>query len=704
MMNNIKRGSKKKRKTMILKRQKLKKSSALFRFLKTKRGLIFVVAFAVVGAVLLFKSFASNIAPTVGIAKTNTNTGYWLAQTDGGIVSRGDAKFLGSPKKSGLNITQPITDIAARPQGDGYWLLGGDGGVFAYGGAKYYAKGGDADDGKGPRYINGVPKVNQAGYYTSIISSPSGNGYWVISKLGTAYYFGDTQTTYKVNFSVTNYTGVMGTIKGVSAGGIVDADRTPAGTGLFMLDSNGKVYTVGGANELDGIRLNDNERTTGIAAENTTSYLITTSKGRVIPRGPGVAKKGDMDNKPLDGPMIGVTKFGKEQDGTLGYWLVSSTGNVFNYGKAKYYGNVVWRPVSYEKPETTKDDKVIADPDPAEKPIRVIAVGDIACNPYGNNAPDNLTGLPRPFNNGNGNGRYCNFVKLGQEIEKRKPNALMILGDWVYQYPEVNSSNPNKNALDDTYGKYKPWPALMKITYPVAGNHDYKTNNGNTTASEKDGITTLNYYGKNFFSFLNTHGSPVSSKFAPGANGGYKKEVGYYSYNLKDTTGNNNWHFVTLNLNDDCKFVKCAPGSKQANWLEEDLKNNNTKCSVALFHDPPGAPATEAKPIPSVGRIAYDQVANKVDITLHGDAHDYERITSKDSNNKTRSFIVGTGGISFGWRDNKSTEDKGFVRERYYNIKTSYLQLDLYKNFYNWSLINIDGTLIDQGSANCFDK
>jgi hypothetical protein len=74
--------------------------------------------------------------PIVGMAVTPDGKGYWLAGSDGGVFTYGDAAFYGSP--GGVALNKPIVGMAVTPDGKGYWLAGSDGGVFTYGDAAFY--------------------------------------------------------------------------------------------------------------------------------------------------------------------------------------------------------------------------------------------------------------------------------------------------------------------------------------------------------------------------------------------------------------------------------------------------------------------------------------------------------------------------------------------------------------------------------------
>ena len=75
-------------------------------------------------------------ADLVDIAATPSGRGYWVAASDGGVFTFGDATFEGSV--AGRPLVAPIVGIAATPTGHGYWLVGSDGGVFAFGDAEFH--------------------------------------------------------------------------------------------------------------------------------------------------------------------------------------------------------------------------------------------------------------------------------------------------------------------------------------------------------------------------------------------------------------------------------------------------------------------------------------------------------------------------------------------------------------------------------------
>jgi hypothetical protein len=68
----------------------------------------------------------------VGLARTPSGNGYWLASAAGAVSAFGDAVAAG-----GLTSPPalPVVGLAATPAGHGYWLVGADGTVSAFGDA-----------------------------------------------------------------------------------------------------------------------------------------------------------------------------------------------------------------------------------------------------------------------------------------------------------------------------------------------------------------------------------------------------------------------------------------------------------------------------------------------------------------------------------------------------------------------------------------
>jgi predicted phosphodiesterase len=312
---------------------------------------------------------------------------------------------------------------------------------------------------------------------------------------------------------------------------------------------------------------------------------------------------------------------------------------------------------------------------PRVKPIRIVAVGDIACD------PTNTT----LFNNGVGGPRHCHFKQLGDAIRRQSPNAVLLLGDLQYPYGRLD-------RYRGSFGTY--WQDILKKSYPIPGNHDYKDYKNPAQTGIEDAY--FKFFSENTNAYIRT------ALQAKDANGVRK---GYYSFDL--ASGATKWHIIGLNTNYLCQTVRCGLDSEQARWLRNDIAlNSSTRCSIAMSHYPPtnssaqeeryDDPTSDAYKSRVIGNnIFKNQLKGKVDIALYGHSHKYERL-AKDGG--TRQFVVGLGGKSF---STVPTNPADRVGEFLYAGKAGFLQIDLYEDHYIWSLINESSRVIDAGTDTC---
>uniref|UniRef100_UPI002612C259 G1 family glutamic endopeptidase n=1 Tax=Ferrimicrobium sp. TaxID=2926050 RepID=UPI002612C259 len=131
-------------------------------------------------------------APIVAIIPTPNGKGYWLISKDGGVFDFGDANFYGSTYTYGLTglsgahpLNAPIVAIIPTPNGKGYWLISKDGGVFDFGDANFY----------GSTYTYGLTGLSGAHPLAAPIvgmaAVPNGGGYWLVAADGGVFDFGD---------------------------------------------------------------------------------------------------------------------------------------------------------------------------------------------------------------------------------------------------------------------------------------------------------------------------------------------------------------------------------------------------------------------------------------------------------------------------------------------------------------------------------
>ena len=249
------------------------------------------------GAVVGFGDAGSHGAPgtasgsVVGIARTPSGTGYWVATASGAVVGFGDAAGYGS--LAGTALHSPIVGIAATPSGHGYWLVASDGGVFSFGDAGFHGSLGDL-----------VLKSP----ITGIASTPSGAGYWLVAGDGGVFSFGDA-----------GFHGSLGDQRLASP--IVGMAATGSGSGYWLVAGDGGVFSFGDATfhgSLAGQRLA--RPVTAIAASPTgAGYWLASADGGVFAFGDALYN-GSLSAEPASTAVVAIAP--GTDDG--GYWLATA--------------------------------------------------------------------------------------------------------------------------------------------------------------------------------------------------------------------------------------------------------------------------------------------------------------------------------------------------------------------------------------------
>ncbi len=227
--------------------------------------------------------------PIVGITPTSDRKGYWLVASDGGVFAFGDAGFYGSIPGSGVapsgtpgpvpKLSAPIVGMVPSSDGGGYFMVASDGGVFAFGNAHFAGS---------CQTIGGCQ-----GSVVAIMTDSSGDGYWLVTSTGNVYSFGDAL-----------YYGAPGN----QGSAVTSAVRTPDGTGYWVLLSNGSVYAYGAARYLGGANgLAHIDRAATISATGDGGgYWVATADGAVNTYG-DAPDYGDLAAEQLNAPVIGAT-------------------------------------------------------------------------------------------------------------------------------------------------------------------------------------------------------------------------------------------------------------------------------------------------------------------------------------------------------------------------------------------------------------
>lgn len=232
--------------------------------------------------------------------------------------------------------------------------------------------------------------------------------------------------------------------------------------------------------------------------------------------------------------------------------------------------------------------------------------------------------------------------------------TVFTLGDNVYPNGTLEQF---QKCYEASWGRHKA------RTRPVPGNHDYNTGGA-----------------RGYFEYFGARaGDPTR---------------GYYSYKLGV------WHILVLNSE-----IETDENSAQVQWIRDELAQQPTTCTVAMFHRPlfssgPHGRDGSGEKTRALWNVLYE---NNVDVILNGHDHDYERFApqnpqgERDDARGIRQFVVGTGGASpYIFGDPKANSEKRITGP------FGVLKLTLHATSYDWEFISIAPLLFkDSGTGEC---
>ena len=251
--------------------------------------------------------------------------------------------------------------------------------------------------------------------------------------------------------------------------------------------------------------------------------------------------------------------------------------------------------------------------------------------------------------------KYSAHEKTAQLIETYpKDTPIFTLGDNVYP---SGTTSEFQNCYNLAWGRFK------NRTTPVTGNHDYRT---------KDAAGYFSYFGKQ------------------------SRGKSYYSFDLEK------WHVVVLDS--ECPGSirgKCQATDPQLQWLENDLKNSQKQCTLALWHKPRFSTGLHGNHR-HLSYLYERLVDHGVDVVATGHDHHYERFAPISKNLKVdhtkgiRQFVIGTGGAPLRGK-NRSGDKSVFKTTNHHGV----IEFHLKANSYAWRFIAVDGQVIDSGQGAC---
>ena len=264
----------------------------------------------------------------------------------------------------------------------------------------------------------------------------------------------------------------------------------------------------------------------------------------------------------------------------------------------------------------------------------LVAVGDVACAP--GQQPTKTT---------------CRQADTADLTERLRPEAIIGLGDLQYE----------TGALGDYLGSYdKSWGKLLGRTWPVAGNHEYRTPRSAGFNAYFDG--------------------------SPGVDAAPDRPY------VRDIGG---WRVYLLDSN--CEVIDCGD---EADWLTDDLRRNPRRCTMIAQHHSRWSTG-EHGDNGTVDAIWQAATRNGVDVALAAHDHDYERFAPRGPDGRvtrsgTRSFVVGTGGKSF-YPFGASSSATRFRQNTSFGV----LHLKLTPRRYTWRYVATSGRVLDRGRQAC---
>gem|GEM_PF-3583284 len=300
----------------------------------------------------------SGLSDGVGLAlfaPANSNSrGCWVAKADGGLITYGDAPFLGRAPVPADQEATGASGIAATPSRNGYWIVGRDGGVTSsthpssqFWGSAQSKPGDPPIPGLTPDRLNRLAvwrafrelRGNSVMWMTGIIPTTSGDGYWLIDNWGNALPFGDAgDYSDMARATGANFDDWRARAEAFQVR-IVGGGATATG-GYWLADSQGGVFTFGPG----GTPFFGSLGGAPTAAEIISMVVTPTRLGYYLVAKDGrVATFGDAQSSPLLSTPVKANDIYVGMAGTPsggGYWTVGADGGVFAFGDAQFRGSL----------------------------------------------------------------------------------------------------------------------------------------------------------------------------------------------------------------------------------------------------------------------------------------------------------------------------------------------------------------------------
>jgi hypothetical protein len=227
---------------------------------------------------------------------------YWLFTAFGNVYTSSGAKWYGSPS-TGPAHDHTIVGMSPSTDNRGYRLVSASGNVYNYGDA----------------VRRGMhPALRRTTSIRGIVTAPTGD-FWLFTRYGNVYtsngakWLGSPSANHAREQSIVGMT------------------DTPDGKGYWLVDSSGRVFSYGDAPKR---RMHPALRPTtaiiGIVPTPGGCYWLYTRYGNVYTSTGATFYGSPASHRAHEQSIVGMTVTADRK----GYWLVDSSGRVFNYGDA----------------------------------------------------------------------------------------------------------------------------------------------------------------------------------------------------------------------------------------------------------------------------------------------------------------------------------------------------------------------------------
>jgi 3',5'-cyclic AMP phosphodiesterase CpdA len=229
------------------------------------------------------------------------------------------------------------------------------------------------------------------------------------------------------------------------------------------------------------------------------------------------------------------------------------------------------------------------------------------------------------------------------------PGDILLTGDIAYMN---GSADEFRRCFDPDFGRFG------NRLRPTPGNHDYGTPNA-------DG-----YFGY----------------FGPRAGSDRR---GFYAFRAAS------WKVLMLNSS-----VPVGRNSEQYLWVERQLRDEPTRCTLVSLHHPFDSSGTNG-PNPWLRELWELLHQHGVELVVAAHDHLYERFAPMDAEGRAdpergvRQITAGTGGAPLYPRGRAAANSETLIQSN------GVLRLRLEPAFYEWDFVDVNGASLDRGLNIC---